>query len=121
MGSYENLDIWKMAIDLGKRVRNKLRDFPFDERFEICSQLKNSSESVSSNISEGYKRKSRKEFLYFLNVALASLGEANSQLFLSKKVGYIKEDEYKKFRWTIIKLDKKMKGYIKYIEEGGNW
>lgn len=121
MGSYENLDIWKMAIDLGKSVRDKLKDFPFDERFEICSQLKNSSESVSSNISEGAKRKYRKEFLYFLNVALASLGEVNSQLILSKKVGYVKEDEYKKLRWTIIKLDKKINGYMRYIEGGGEW
>ena len=121
MGSYENLDIWKIAIDYGERIRVLLRGYPKEERLEICSQLRNSSESVSSNISEGHKRKSRKEFLYFLNVALASLGESNSQLFLSKRVGYISEEEYKKLRWTVIKLDKKIRGYIKYIEGGGSW
>ena len=59
----------------------------------LKSQMRNASVSISANIAEGFERRSRKEYLNFLNISKGSAGEIRSLLFLAFQVGYITESE----------------------------
>ncbi len=67
-------------------------DFPSEERFGFISQIRRSAVSVPTNIAEGSKRKSRKDYARLLNIAEGSLAETEYLLMLSKDLGYLEEE-----------------------------
>ena len=90
------------------------RDYPSDEKFGLISQMRRSTVSVPSNISEGFGRKSKKEIVNFLYISSGSLSELKTQVEISKRLGYIsnssmivKIDEIKKMLFGLIKSLKK--------------
>lgn len=96
--TFEDLVIWQKAVELAKDVyllteREKLRT-----DFGLRSQMRNSAVSISSNIAEGFERRTRKEYLNFLNIAKASAGELRSQLYVAREVGYLNADEHVELR-----------------------
>jgi four helix bundle protein len=66
---------------------------PEEERFGIISQMKRASVSVANNIAEGFGRNSKKEFQRFLSIALGSVYELQTQLFLIKTLGLLKNNQ----------------------------
>ncbi len=94
---FEDLHIWQEAIKFAKDIYS-LTDRPgLRNDFGIKNQMRDAAVSISSNIAEGFERRSRKEYLNFLNIAKASAGDNRSQLFLAYEVGYIDEHEHKQF------------------------
>lgn len=87
--SFENLEIWKLSMDLAEKVYEASKDFPQEEQFGLTSQLRRAVVSVSSNIAEGSNRKTEKDFVRFLTMARGSLNEVESQIRLAKRLGYI--------------------------------
>lgn len=73
-------------MDLVVLIYDFLKDFPKEEIFGIYSQIKRASVSIPSNIAEGSKRKSQKEFLHFLRIAYGSGAETETQLEISKRL-----------------------------------
>jgi four helix bundle protein len=67
-------------------------DFPSDERFGLTNQLRRAAVSVASNTAEGYGRASTGEYLQFLGVARGSNCEVQTQLVISKELGFGKEE-----------------------------
>ena len=65
--------------------------FPSDEKFGLTSQIRRAAVSLPCNIAEGAGRKSSKEFINFLSIALGSLAELDTLLLLSKELKYLKE------------------------------
>ena len=68
--------------------------FPKEEQFGIISQIRRCSVSIPSNIAEGCGRKSNKEFYNFLGIALGSCFELETQLLISKNIGFINENQF---------------------------
>ena len=77
---FRDLLVWQEAVELYKMVKNKVRSLR-SVPFKIKAQVEDSMFSVSSNIAEGYCRRSIKENIQFINIAIASLGENYSQIF----------------------------------------
>jgi len=92
--TFRDLKVWEKAHKLVLEVYKITKNFPREEKFGLVAQLRRSISSVPTNIVEGHKRKSRKEYLYFLNTADGSLEEAKYQIMLSKDLGYLKDSEY---------------------------
>ena len=65
-------------------------DFPESEKFGLTSQLRRASISIPSNLAEGAGRKSTKEFIQFLYIALGSSSEIETQLEIAMRLGYMK-------------------------------
>ena len=65
-------------------------EFPENEKFGLTSQLRRASISIPSNLAEGSGRKSTKEFIQFLYIALGSSSEIETQLEIAMRLGYIK-------------------------------
>lgn len=91
---HKNLDGWKKAMDLVEEVYKITLNFPQDERFGIISQLRRAAVSVPSNIAEGAGRRTDKEFVHFLSIAIGSLNELDTQIELSFKLKYIATEDH---------------------------
>lgn len=83
--SHEDLDVWKLAIDLVDAVYEYCKSFPTDERFGLVSQRQRATVSVSANIAEGSARESTKEFLRHRPIAQGSLAEVQSLLLIARR------------------------------------
>ena len=92
---YQDLLVWQKAMDFAERVYGLSKKFPAEEKFGLTSQLNRSSVSIASNIAEGAGRDSRKEFTQFLSVAMGSCFEAETQMLMASRFGFVKEEEIK--------------------------
>jgi four helix bundle protein len=86
--THKDLDVWKEAIQFVKRVYEATSSFPEIELYGITNQLRRSAVSVPSNIAEGAARGTTKEFVRFLYISLGSISELETQLIVSKELGY---------------------------------
>ena len=92
MHNIKELKIWSKALELSVRVYKITAFFPKEDRYGLISQIKRSAVSIPSNIAEGAGRNSDKEFLYFLSIANGSAYELQTQLLISNKLNFLKED-----------------------------
>lgn len=83
--SHEDLDVWKLAIDLADAVYEYCKSLPTDERFGLVSQLQRAAVSVAANIAEGSARESTKDFLRHLSIAQGSLAEVQTLLLIARR------------------------------------
>ena len=84
--NFKELLVWKKSIELVKSIYQITSILPSDERFGLISQMNRSSVSIPSNIAEGSGRTSEKEFLHFLNIAISSSYELETQLIISNEL-----------------------------------
>ena len=91
---FENLEIWKMAIEYGEKIHNLTKKFPRPELFGLTPDLNRAVISISSNIAEGSGSISKIEFRRFLRIAIKSTFETVSQLFVAKTRKYINAEEF---------------------------
>ena len=86
---YTDLVAWQKAMDLVQEVYQITKSFPKEELYGLRSQLRRSAVSVPSNIAEGHCRNGRREFVHHLSIALGSLGEAETQMLIAHRLGYL--------------------------------
>ncbi len=87
--SYRDLEVWKKAVDLAKKIYEVTSNFPSKENYGLSGQIQRCAVSVSANIAEGQARNSSKEFKYFLGVSLGSLAELETLLTIAHENSYI--------------------------------
>jgi four helix bundle protein len=95
--TYRELVVWQKAMDLAEETYRISRQFPKHEIYGLASQVQRASVSIASNIAEGHARRSRKEFVHHLSYAKGSMAEAETQMILATRLGYIPRDEIKVF------------------------
>ena len=83
INSFRDLNIWKNGLLIAREVYLLTKKLPKEETFGLSSQMRRAAISVPSNIAEGRSRNSRKDFAQFLHIALGSLAELETQLFLT--------------------------------------
>jgi four helix bundle protein len=86
--SYRQLKVWQLAMDVAAGVYRLSASFPKHELYGLSSQMQRAAVSVPSNIAEGNKRESIKEYLHHLSIAGGSLAEMETQLLLAAKLEY---------------------------------
>lgn len=89
MNKFKNLLVWQKAVEFAVEIYKMTAKFPKHEIFGLTSQIQRSSSSIAFNIAEGAGRSSKKEFNHFLDIALGSSCESETQLIISEKLGYI--------------------------------
>ena len=91
---FKNLIVYQKSKELVKQVYALLKQFPDDERFALCGQMRRAAISIPSNIVEGMARLSTKDQSHFLNIAYGSLMEVLAQMDVACDLGYISNDEF---------------------------
>lgn len=89
---YRKLIAYQKAKDVVKRTYKLLKQFPAEERYAMCDQLRRASVSVTSNIAEGVNRYSVKDKSHFIEMAYGSLMEVSSQFEIAEELGFISCD-----------------------------
>ena len=107
MRDFRKLDIWKNGIELVKQVYQLSKKLPSEEKFGLRSQITRASISVPSNIAEGCSRNSEVEFKRFLEIAIGSLFEVETQLIIAQELKFIEEKELETI-FTLIQLEARM-------------
>ena len=90
--SFKDLMAWQKAMARCERVYEITRQHPADERFGLTSQMRRAAVAVPSNIAEGYGRRATGDYIRFLQIALGSLYELETQLILSSTLGLSSPD-----------------------------
>jgi len=86
--SYKELIVWQKSIDFVIEIYRLTKQFPKEEIYGLASQIRRASVSIPSNIAEGFSRKHRREYSQFIRMAFASGAEVETQMIISKKLGY---------------------------------
>ncbi len=112
--THKDLDVWQKGLDLAEDICHITQNFPVNERNVLTAQLRRAAISVPSNIAEGAARNSKKEFVQYLYIALGSLSELETQLYLSQRLGYISNDD--KIFEDIDQVRRMLLGLIKFTK-----
>ena len=90
--SYRDLDVWMKSMKLVKKIYLMTKEFPKDEIYGLISQMRRSAVSIPSNIAEGKTRQYKNEYIQFLYIALSSCAELETQVIISRELGYITKE-----------------------------
>jgi four helix bundle protein len=120
---YMKLRVWNDAVQYYKLTCEVFRPLPYDLK-RVASQQIASADSVHRNIAEGYCRRSIKEYLNFLNIALGSLGESVSGLYAYNESKQISAEKSEKLDALAYKLENGLLKLIENLErkrDRGDW
>ena len=115
--SFRDLIAWQKSMELCEQVYAISKHFPPDERFGLTVQIRRASVSIPSNIAEGYGRRSKQDYLRFLNIALGSLCEVETQLILSVKLGFANSDTVGSCLDLVREVDRVLCGLIRAVSD----
>lgn len=93
MKNFKQLLIWQKGIEIVKETYLLARQLPGTEKFGLYVQMTRAAVSVPSNIAEGSSRKSNKDYNRFLEIALGSLFELETQFVVTIEVGFLKAEQ----------------------------
>ena len=114
--SYRDLDVWQRSMRLAKRIYQVTQKFPGDERFGLTNQLRRAAVSVPSNLAEGHARFGAGEFSRFISITMGSVAEIETQILLSKDLGYITSEITQEVLGELDAIGKMLRGLAKSIQ-----
>ncbi|HRR40178.1 MAG TPA: four helix bundle protein, partial [Syntrophales bacterium] len=91
---FEDLDCWQEARILVRKVYEATEDKRFSRDLRLAGQIQSAATSSMANIAEGFIRKSSKEFIQFLYIAMSSSAEVRSHLYVAMDLGYIDKGSF---------------------------
>ena len=92
MENFKRLAVWKRSLKLATNIYRLTSDFPKQENYGLTSQIRRSAVSISSNIAEGAGRNSDQDFARFLSISYGSACELETQILISKDLGYLHDE-----------------------------
>ncbi len=115
--SFTDLNAWKEAHNLVLMVYKVTNGFPREEIFVLVPQIRRCVVSVSSNIAEGFSRRSKREKDQFYHTVLGSITELQNQLLISRDLHYLSKEEFIKIADQTVKVSKLVNGLIKSSQD----
>lgn len=91
--SFSDLNAWQHAHELVLLVYKTVDGFPEKERYILTSQVLRAAISITSNISEGFSRRGRKEKIQFYSVSLGSFTGLQNQIILARDLNYLEKND----------------------------
>ena len=116
MWNVERLEVYDKVCFLVKRIYILIRILPQEEKFALGDQMRRASSSIRLNILEGSGKRTSKEFASYLDNAMGSLREVRGCISIGIDVGHFGEDA-KKDVDEILRTERLLAGYIKYVKE----
>jgi four helix bundle protein len=118
--NYKDLIVWQKSMEVALEVYKLTEKFPKSEIFGSVNQMRRSAFSISSNIAEGWARKSSGNYLQFLSIASGSAAELETQLILTQRLGYGDEITYERILNLLLEVQKMLNSFRSKIKSGVN-
>ncbi|MHB1036377.1 MAG: four helix bundle protein [Pirellulales bacterium] len=115
MRDHRKLRAFELADNLVLSVYSATRTFPRDEQFGLTAQLRRAAISVASNIVEGCARQSQADYVRFLDMAFGSVREAEYQLSIAHRLGYLPDDVAQKLAQQASETAKVLAGLLRSL------
>ena len=115
MRNYRDLVVWQKSMVLVTKVYSITRLFPKEELYGLVSQIRRSAVSIPSNIAEGYGRYSTNDYIRFLQIAIGSLYELQTQLEICLNLGYLLKDTFEKAYEQSREIERMLSSLIKKV------
>ncbi len=113
---FEDLDCWKEARQLTRQVYEAVhQNLGWQRDVRLCSQVQSAAGAVMANIAEGFVRRSNKEFIQFLFIAMSSAAEVQSHLYIAVDQGYASKETFESIYKQADKTARIISGLIKYL------
>lgn len=120
---YQQLRVWRDAIELYSLVCRSVKDWPFELK-KVAGQAIASADSIHRNIAEGYCRRSIREYLHFLYIALGSAGESVSGFEALHEAGQISGAGFEQLDEIAFRLENRLLKLIEQLgrkRDAGDW
>jgi len=111
--SFTDLITWQKGHQFVLDIYKILTNFPNEERFGLSDQIRRASVSITSNIAEGFYRRTAVDKIHFYYLALSSTGEVQNQLVIARDLKYLDKDKFQLLAYQSITIRKLISGLIK--------
>jgi four helix bundle protein len=112
---FEDLECWQEARSLVRTVYAATRDGAFRKDLRLSGQIQAAAASVMANIAEGFIRRSDKEFIQFLFIAMSSAAEVQSHLYIALDQGYVDQKQFDEMYTQANKTAMIISGLLTYL------
>ena len=116
--NFREYPVWKEAVEYATFVYEVTGKMPWFEKKGLCDQLQRAVVSIGSNIAEGAARSSNADFAHFLDFALGSAFEVETQLLIAKNVGYLNDNQYNDMINKLMSIERQLNGLLTSVRKG---
>ncbi|OIP58659.1 MAG: four helix bundle protein [Candidatus Moranbacteria bacterium CG_4_10_14_3_um_filter_44_15] len=113
--SFTDLVTWQEGHKLVLDIYKSTKSFPKEEMFGLTNQIRRAVVSITSNIAEGFNRKSIKDKTHFYVMAHGSVAEVQNQLLIARDVQYLEKSEFSQIANQTVLVHKLLTGLIKSL------
>jgi four helix bundle protein len=114
--TFKNIKVWQKAHELVLEIYKVTKMFPSSEKYGLTAQIRRAGASVATNIVEGYKRRSDKDFAHFLNMADSSLEETKYHLLLAYDLEYVEKNYHEQLLILANEIGRMLSGFQKKLK-----
>lgn len=114
--SYRDLIVWQKSISLVKNIYLFTQSFPREEQYGLTNQMRRCAVSIPSNIAEGYGRNTTGDYKRFLQIAVGSLYELQTQAEISFQLKYLEENNFTSIIGLCTEIDKMLYSLIQKLK-----
>lgn len=112
---FRKLNVYVNSKELTKYVYTLIKQFPQEEKFALCSQIRRAVTSIPINIAEGFGRFSQKEKARFVEIAFGSLTELFCEMEISYELGYLTKEQYEETEHQMTIISKQLSNLHKSV------
>ena len=116
--SFEDLTIWQESRKFTNKIYVLTKKFPKEELYGLTSQIRRATVSITSNIAEGFDRRSDKELSNFLSIARGSTAEVQNNLYIALDLKYISQTEFNRLYQEAKKIAQQINSLMTYLKSG---
>ena len=116
--TFRDLMVWQKSMALLTRLYRQTNRFPADEKYGLVSQMRRSAVSIPSNIAEGYGRRATGDYLRFLQIAIGSVYELQTQLEISRNLKFMNDKNYTALNEDLCEVERMLSSLTGKIRKG---
>jgi len=113
---FEEIEAWLTARELTRLIYSLTDEGKFARDFSLKDQIRRAAVSVMSNIAEGFESQTQPQFIRDLGNAKASAGEVRSQLYVSRDMNYLTDEQFKSAFLLAERASRQIAHFISYLE-----
>ena len=116
--TYKELIVWQKSIQLVELIYRLTKIFPKEEQFGLSSQMRRAAVSIPSNVAEGWSRRTRGDFAYFLRISSGSTSELETQLEIARRLSLVDDTGYNETDGLLSEISKMLNSMLRKLPVG---